>query len=158
MSTLASLPDTVFRANVGAVIINDKGQVLAFERADNSDAWQFPQGGLESGEEPDDAIHREVLEETGIKSESLVLLQKHPEWLAYEIPPGNRKGARGQVQKWFLFKLIGSTDEIDLENAIETEFKSWKWTTMTELIEIAFFFRRPIYRKLQAEFGTFLLG
>jgi len=31
-----------FRANAGAVIINSKGQVLAFERSDTKDAWQFP--------------------------------------------------------------------------------------------------------------------
>ena len=44
MNTL--LPDNVFRANVGAVIINEEGYVLAFERLKIKGAWQFPQGGL----------------------------------------------------------------------------------------------------------------
>ena len=42
-----------FRANVGAVIVDDKGNVLAFQRARTVEhAWQLPQGGLEVGELP----------------------------------------------------------------------------------------------------------
>jgi len=153
-----SMRETTFRGNVGAVIIDEVGKVLAFERDDQSGAWQFPQGGLEAGEEPNEAVYREIWEETGIKKASLELLAVHPEWLAYEIPAELRKGgARGQVQKWFLFRFHGNENEIDLLNAVETEFKAWKWTTIQDLIKEIFHFRWPTYKKVCAEFAPFLM-
>jgi hypothetical protein len=49
-------PTQYFRTGAGAVIANAAGFVLAFERADIPGAWQLPQGGLEAGEEPLQAI------------------------------------------------------------------------------------------------------
>ena len=60
-----------FRAGTAAVIIDEKGLVLAFERSDIPGSWQLPQGGLHKGEEPIEGVLREILEETGIESERL---------------------------------------------------------------------------------------
>ena len=54
-----------FRAGVVAVVRRSDGQVMAFERADAPGAWQLPQGGIESGETPEQAAWRELREETG---------------------------------------------------------------------------------------------
>ena len=52
--------------SVAAVVINELGEVLVIQRRD-SGAWQIPGGVLEAGERVDDAVKREVLEETGVR-------------------------------------------------------------------------------------------
>src|SRR5687768_11463783 len=96
-------PPEYFRAGVGAVIVGGDGRLFVFERRDVAGAWQFPQGGLERGERPVDAVYREIREETGIRRRALRLLARHPELLAYELPPRARskKTGLGQVQYWF---------------------------------------------------------
>ena len=44
-----------YRPNVGIVICNRKGQVL-WARRIRQNSWQFPQGGVDYGESPEDAM------------------------------------------------------------------------------------------------------
>jgi len=152
------LPDNVFRANVGAIIINKEGLVLAFERKDIKGAWQLPQGGLKIGEEPVDAVFREIEEETSIHRSMIELVSEYPEWLTYELDKSMRtkKHGRGQAQKWFLFLYKGSNADIDVSNAKEREFSDWKWMKMDDLIESAPKFRKNIYMKLRREFSDMI--
>ena len=140
-----------FRANVGIVVMNLSGLVLACERTDVAGAWQLPQGGLQQGEEPLDAAYRELEEETGIGRKMIELVDEYPEWLAYELPPGSRnlKKGRGQVQKWFLFRFRGQEKDIQPGH----EFQSWKWMKLTDLAKETAPFRRPIYEKLARAFA-----
>ena len=50
---------------VSGVVLNQKGQVLLIQRND-SKAWSLPGGGVEDGESPDQAVVREIKEETGL--------------------------------------------------------------------------------------------
>src|SRR5690606_34978606 len=50
---------------VSAVVRNDRGDILMVKRADNGE-WATPAGGMDPGEQPADAVVREVLEETGV--------------------------------------------------------------------------------------------
>jgi 8-oxo-dGTP pyrophosphatase MutT (NUDIX family) len=84
-----------FRAAVGAIILNENGKVLSFERMDISDAWQLPQGGLHEDETPLEAVKREVLEETGIEPKYLELLGTESRLLAYELPEEARSRETG---------------------------------------------------------------
>jgi ADP-ribose pyrophosphatase YjhB (NUDIX family) len=61
-----------FRVGVYAVIF-DEGQVLLAHRRD-IDWWNLPGGGMEIGETVEEAIRREVLEETGLDVEVEYLL------------------------------------------------------------------------------------
>lgn len=153
---MKNLPSNVFRANVGAIIINDYKKVLALERKNIKGAWQMPQGGLNEDEEPLDAIKREILEETSITKDDLILLNEYPEWLAYELPKEKRTGkyGRGQVQKWFLFRFIGLEAHIDIENVEDQEFSSWKWIDLSEIVENTIEFRKGIYNKLLVWFQS----
>lgn len=137
-----------FRAGVGAVITNDRGEVLAFERKDVSGAWQLPQGGLDADEEPLGGIYREVEEETGIGKEHLTLLSATPRLLAYELPPEYRshKTGRGQVQYWYIFRLAADEDVIGLGD--NKEFKAWQWMSMTQLAATTVAFRQTVYQDL----------
>ena len=120
-------PARYFRAGVGAVIADRRGRVVVFERVDVPGAWQFPQGGLERGEQPIDAVFREIREETGIPRQALKLVRRYPELLAYELPREAQsvKTGLGQVQYWFLFRLKRSVAVDRLPS--HSEFKAVAW-------------------------------
>jgi putative (di)nucleoside polyphosphate hydrolase len=145
------MPNQFFRAGAGAVIANARGQVLAFERAKFPGAWQFPQGGMDPGEEPDDTVAREVMEETGLARERLVLLDVHPELIVYELPPEYRteKSGRGQVHRWYLFGLPAGEPVLPSPG----EFRAWRWASFDEVIRDALAFRQPVYRRLRERFA-----
>ncbi len=147
----------VFRANVGAVLVDRRGLVLALERADVPGAWQLPQGGLDPGEEAVDGALRELAEETGIDPRAVRLLDEYPDWLVYELPEElrNDKIGRGQAQRWFLFAWRGDA-EIPLERAVDREFRAYRWMPLAELAESTMEFRRPIYRRLAERFAPHL--
>jgi 8-oxo-dGTP pyrophosphatase MutT (NUDIX family) len=149
-------PSQTFRANVGAVILNVDGMVLALERKKIPGSWQFPQGGLDEGEEPLEAVKREILEETGIQESRLELLSSIPNWLAYEYPEEVRsqKGWRGQVQKWFLFRFTGSDEAITMGDG--KEFRAWEWTSLRELLPKVVSFKQSVYQDLGEYFKGYL--
>lgn len=114
------------------------------------------QGGLEEGEEPLEAVLREIEEETGIPRSRMKLLDGYPEPLAYELPESarNRKTGRGQVQYWFLFALNGDPNAIDLQQS--PEFTRWRWMALGELIGVTVNFRVSTYRKLADRFSPII--
>jgi putative (di)nucleoside polyphosphate hydrolase len=146
----------IFRAGVGGIILGKKGNVLAFERRDIPGSWQFPQGGLDKGEEPLKAVKREIYEETGIRAGDLKLLSTAPRLLAYELPEEARtkKLGRGQVQYWFLFQFTGQEDAITLGD--KKEFRAWEWMPMVDLVDKVVSFKHPVYQELARDFETFL--
>lgn len=85
-----SLP---YRPCVGLMVLNRVGLVWAGRRivipGDEMDGatqlWQMPQGGIDKGEDPIEAAIRELYEETGMKSVSL--LAEAPNWINYDLPP-----------------------------------------------------------------------
>lgn len=137
-----------FRAGVGAVILDKRGNVLGLERRDIPGAWQLPQGGLDEGETPLEAAKREILEETGIKESDLHLVTEKSPLLAYELPEEARseKIGRGQAQYWFLFQFTGPDEAITLGD--KKEFRAWKWMPMDELTSTVVSFKQPVYQKL----------
>ena len=110
------MPSRYFRAGVGAVIADADGAVLALERSDVAGAWQLPQGGWESGETVEQAVFREIEEETGLTRRRLILVERYPEPLIYELPRECQsvKAGLGQVQYWFLMRLRGKDLELTL--------------------------------------------
>ena len=134
-----------FRAGTVAVVRDERGRVLAFERADRPDQWQLPQGGLDVGERPVDGVWRELEEETGLTRRDVRLVDEFPEWTAYEWPDGVRKGNRlGQAQRWFFFEPRG-----DIEPRPDgVEFTAWKWVEVDWLIDQVVEFRAASYRRV----------
>ena len=149
---LSAMPSQFFRANVGVVVVRADGLVLALERSDRPGQWQFPQGGLDEGEEPAHAALRELEEETGIPPERVELLAEYPEWLAYELPPDRRrrKTGRGQVQRWFIYRFSGDDGDIDLEQPSggRQEFVAYRWMELQALADAVWGPKRPIYQAL----------
>ena len=151
------MPSQFFRANVGIVVVRADGLVLALERSDRPGQWQFPQGGLDEGEEPPEAALRELEEETGIRPQQVELVAEYPVWLAYELPPDRRrrKTGRGQVQRWFLFRFRGTDEHIDLTppSGERQEFVAFRWLELRALADEVWGVKRPIYQALAEEWG-----
>src|ERR1700722_17440882 len=97
----------LYRPNVAAIVRNAAGLILVCERIDIAGAWQFPQGGIDSGESPRQALEREMVEELALRPEhNQILGQKGP--YRYLIREGKtKKGYHGQDQEYFLLQLRG---------------------------------------------------
>lgn len=148
-----------FRANVGVVVTDGRGKILALQRKGRPGQWQCPQGGLDVGESPKEAALRELEEETGIGPDEVALVAEHPQWLAYELPPKaqSERIGMGQVQRWFLVRLLDPNRPIDLSEAEDDEFDAFEWTTLEQLAAKIWIVKRPIYEALARHF-TELVG
>ncbi|MFN3502204.1 MAG: RNA pyrophosphohydrolase, partial [Allorhizobium sp.] len=104
--------DLPYRPCVGIMVLNREGLVWAGRRLSEGNSeydgspqlWQMPQGGIDPGEDPLPAAMRELYEETGMKSVSL--LAEAGRWINYDLPAhligiGLRGKFRGQTQRWF---------------------------------------------------------
>ena len=146
-----------YRSNVGIMLINDDGHVFVGQRLDNNqNAWQMPQGGIDCDEDPQSAAYRELLEETGIEQENVKFLAKSSKWLLYDLPedliPKLWGGKyRGQKQKWFLFKFLGTNRDINISTE-HPEFSNWKWMPKENLLEEIVPFKKSIYESVIREF------
>ena len=146
-----------YRSNVGIMLINDDGHVFVGQRLDNNqNAWQMPQGGIDGDEDPQSAAYRELLEETGIEQENVKFLAKSSKWLLYDLPedliPKLWDGKyRGQKQKWFLFKFLGTNRDINISTE-HPEFSNWKWMPKENLLEEIVPFKKSVYESVLREF------
>lgn len=119
-----------YRKNVVAFIFNNKNQVLIVNRTGNDDYWGLPQGGVDGKESSDDAILREMKEETNISS--VDVLGKFKNVYKYKWPKDyTHSGYKGQRQTLYILKFNGENDEIKLS---PWELKDWKWVEIDQLI------------------------
>ena len=142
-----------FCANVGAVVLDERNFILVLRRKGVPDgAWQMPQGGIEAGETPLEALCRELREETGLEAHDIEVISSAREWLVYELPLEyrNPKVGLGQAQRWYLLRLKGGRD---LVRPDQIEFDEVDWVTSKQLISRSISFRVPIYQKLIEEFA-----
>ncbi|XP_021773477.1 nudix hydrolase 26, chloroplastic-like [Chenopodium quinoa] len=162
-SSMESPPEG-YRRNVGICLINPSKKIFAASRLDIPDSWQMPQGGIDEGEDPRDAAIRELREETGVTS--VEVLGEVPYWLTYDFPPDVREKLRhqwgsdwkGQAQKWFLMKLLGNEDEINLlgDGTEKAEFGKWAWMMPEEVVEHAVEFKKSVYEEVLKAFAPHL--
>ncbi|WP_420961525.1 RNA pyrophosphohydrolase [Brucella sp. IR073] len=160
-------PETLpYRPCVGIMVLNREGLVWAGRRIvvpdgemeGASQLWQMPQGGIDEGEDAEAAARRELYEETGIRSVSL--LAEAPDWIRYDLPPHlvgvALKGKyRGQKQKWFAYRFEGDTSEIAINpppDGHAAEFDDWAWKPMEELPSLIVPFKRALYEQIVGAF------
>ena len=141
-----------YRPNVSAVILSskypEKCEFFIAHRSDIKNAWQFPQGGIDEGETPQEALLRELLEEIGCNN--IEILAEFPEWITYDFPnvtSSKMYPFKGQTQKYFLVRLKEGA-KIDLQAHELPEFEEYDFVTHEELFSRVTYFKRKPYRSV----------
>ena len=147
-----------YRKNVGMVIFNSLGEVLVGERLNFPGSWQFPQGGIDEGEDPETAAKRELFEETGI--ENGVIIYELGYWITYDFPEeirnsGRFKGYFGQKQKWFLI-FWDNPSSLCILDKHEQEFGVVKFIPLNSCLETIVKFKLSVYETLVKEFSPII--
>jgi putative (di)nucleoside polyphosphate hydrolase len=149
-----------YRPNVGIILANGRNEVFWGKRV-NQHAWQFPQGGIKHGEAPEQAMYRELEEETGLKPEHVRILGRTRHWLRYEVPEkwvrrDWRGTYRGQKQIWYLLRMTGRDCDIRLRTSDKPEFDAWRWQEYWVPLEAVIEFKREVYQQALAELHRYL--
>ena len=140
------------RIGVGIIILNRENKIFVAKRIDNpKNFWQMPQGGVDKNEDFLSAAYRELEEETSIKN--VELIKEIDEILTYELPKHLLgiiwKGKyRGQKQKWFIMRYLGTDDQINI-NTKKPEFLEWKWINPDMITDVVVDFKLEVYKRLK---------
>ena len=149
-----------FRPNVGIILLNQKNQVFWGKRI-RTHSWQFPQGGIDRGESPEQAMFRELHEEVGLLPEHVRIVARTRDWLRYEVPDRFiRRDARGhykgQKQIWYLLQLVEPDWNINLRATSHPEFDAWRWNDFWVPLDVVVEFKRGVYEMALTELSRFL--
>lgn len=152
-----------YRKNVGIVLVNKKGQIWVGDISSSKCKDQFlqyhyqmPQGGIDDGETPEQAVIRELYEETGITQEKIELLKISSHWYRYDFPKwlSDKRSCtfKGQRQKWFLYRFLGEDRDFKLDAEKKPEFTGFKWLEPSDVLQYVIPFKLKVYQKVIQEF------
>ena len=149
-----------YRPNVGIILSNDNGK-LFWARRVGQDAWQFPQGGIRTTETPEEAMYRELAEETGLKSDHVEVIGTTGGWLRYRLPKRlirykSKPVCIGQKQVWFMLRLLASEAEVRFDMTDHPEFDCWRWVDYWGPVDEVVYFKRDVYTRALQEFAPLL--
>ncbi|MDR3391941.1 MAG: RNA pyrophosphohydrolase [Sulfuriferula sp.] len=149
-----------YRPNVGIILCNSRNEVFWGKRI-RQHSWQFPQGGINHGENPEQAMYRELMEEVGLEPQHVRILGRTRNWLRYDVPRhwtrrDCRGHYRGQKQIWFLLRLTGRDCDVCLRASTHPEFDAWRWNDYWVAMETVVDFKREVYRAALSELSHYL--
>jgi putative (di)nucleoside polyphosphate hydrolase len=146
-----------FRANVGIILANSDNKLLLGGRV-GAKGWQFPQGGMIEGEEPIDAMFRELHEEVGLAKGDVEVLSVTNDWLRYRLPDKYvRKNTSpvciGQKQRWFMLRLKADDEAVRFDQGDKPEFDRIRWVDFWRPVNEVIYFKRRVYARALFELG-----
>lgn len=149
------IDDEGFRANVGIMLANARGELLWARRV-GQNAWQFPQGGIHPGESPKQALYRELQEEVGLTASDVEVVASTRGWLRYRLPKrlvrrDSQPVCIGQKQKWFLLKMLADDGDVVVDGGDKPEFDGWRWVSYWYPLGQVIAFKREVYRRALKE-------
>lgn len=149
-----------FRHGVAMVIVDERNRIFWARRCRNH-GWQFPQGGLEDGEKPIDAMYRELYEETGLKASDIEILSESKRWFYYYLPKNLVRTnveplCIGQRQKWYLIRVNSRNIRFRFDVCAKPEFEGFRWVNYWYPLKQVVFFKRRIYKRALKEFASIL--
>lgn len=149
-----------YRLNVGIILANDCGNLFWAKRI-GFDGWQFPQGGVDSGEAPVEAMYRELKEEIGLGPNDVLMLGLTKQWLRYKLPKpyrryDNTQMVIGQKQIWFLLRLAAGESKVRLDLSESPEFDQWCWVDYWRPPREVIYFKRKVYYEALKELEPLL--
>lgn len=150
--------DLPYRPCVGIMLFNSQGKVFVGKRIDQMvEGWQMPQGGIDKGEEPRQAVMRELGEEIG--TDKAQIIAEMDGWVSYDLPEhligvAFRGKYKGQRQKWFALRFTGRDSDINL-NTHQPEFCDFRWVSVEELPDLIVPFKRASYEQVVAGLGHY---
>lgn len=100
--------------SVAGVIVDDNGRALLSRRRDNQ-CWEAPGGVLELAESIEDGVRREVMEETGLAVEPVVLTGVY------------KNRARGVIALVFRCRILAG------QLTVNDEVTEFRWATADEV-------------------------
>lgn len=138
-----------FRSNVGIILARDDGSLLLAGRKRQS-GWQFPQGGMQVGESPLQAMYRELAEEIGLAPADVQVLGHTADWLAYRLPDryvrrNSNPVCIGQRQRWFMLRMLSSESQLRFDTTDDPEFDRWRWVDYWRPVKEVIYFKRQVY-------------
>ncbi len=148
--------NSLYRKGVGAVIFNENNDVFIAKRINNKEIpkpWQMPQGGVDSNEDLELTLKRELLEEIG--TDKVEIIGK-TQPLKYTFPSAVSmkffKGKYiGQEQVWFFCKFLGNDFDINFNTTDHPEFTEFKWVKHTIALELVVDFKQNLYKQIFQE-------
>jgi putative (di)nucleoside polyphosphate hydrolase len=151
-----------YRYGVGIILVNEKRQVF-FAKRIGMLAWQFPQGGMQTDETPEQAMYRELKEAVGLNPEDVEILASSKRWLRYRLPARlvrhyTKPVCIGQKQKWFLLRLSNPAAKIDLLDNEDPEFDAFAWVAYWHPLRQVVAFKRRVYIMALKEFAKYVLS
>ena len=152
------IDDEGFRANVGIILTNEHGKLMLAGRV-GSKGWQFPQGGMLIGEEPEQAMFRELREEVGLEEGDVELLGVTNDWLRYRLPDkfvrrNSTPLCIGQKQRWFMLRLTAPANNVRFDLSDEPEFDRARWVEFWRPVNEVIYFKRRVYAQALHELGS----
>ena len=151
------IDDDGFRANVGIILANTDNKLLLGGRV-GAKGWQFPQGGMLEGEEPVDAMFRELHEEVGLEADDVEVLGVTRDWLRYRLPEqfvrrNSKPLCIGQKQRWFLLRLVADDEKVRFDRCEKPEFDRIRWVHFWRPVNEVIYFKRRVYARALYELG-----
>jgi len=147
-----------FRANVGIILANSENKLLLGGRV-GAKGWQFPQGGMLEGEEPVEAMFRELREEVGLVESDVEVLGVTNDWLRYRLPDkfirrNSKPLCIGQKQRWFMLRLISGVGAVRFDCCDKPEFDRVRWVDYWRPVNEVIYFKRRVYAHALHELGA----